>query len=84
MVFEMPFDHPVCNWNISNDKFVFQERPDSSQIYLVHLFKEHQAILYQFNLPEHVLSGRTNTKYDMVLKKFVIPEENEYNMAQYS
>ena len=29
MVFEMSFDHPVCNWNISNNKFVFQERPDS-------------------------------------------------------
>ena len=23
MVFEMPLDHPVCNWNISNNKFVF-------------------------------------------------------------
>ena len=23
MVFEMPLDYPVCNWNISNNKFVF-------------------------------------------------------------
>lgn len=26
MVFEKPLQQPVCNWNISEDKFIFQER----------------------------------------------------------
>ena len=37
MIFEKPLAKRVANWNISNNKFVFQETRDSQDVYVVRL-----------------------------------------------
>ena len=37
MIFEMPLVERVSNWNISDNKFIFQETKDSTEIYVVRL-----------------------------------------------
>lgn len=36
-MFEKSLEKPICNWNITEDKFLFQETPESPYIYLVSL-----------------------------------------------
>ena len=48
MVFERSLLKPVCNWAIDKDKFLFQEEPDSREIYLVCLFIERAPFIYKF------------------------------------
>ena len=37
MVFEKPLAQRVHSWNISNNKFIFQEQKDSKDIYVIRL-----------------------------------------------
>ena len=69
MIFERALETPCCNWNIANDKFMYQESHDSSDIYLVHLYMEKKAIVFKFTLPDDdegqsIVKNRTNTHYD--------------------
>ena len=70
MVFERALDQPCCNWNIADDKFMYQETPESPEIYLVRLFIDKKAIVFKFTLPseadeESIVDNRTNTYYDV-------------------
>lgn len=40
MVFEKPLKKPITNWNISDDKFIFQQETNSPDIYVVRLFED--------------------------------------------
>ena len=40
MVFEKPLKKPIVNWNISDDKFIFQIETNSPDIYVVRLFED--------------------------------------------
>ena len=46
MVFERKLREPVSNWNISGDKLIFQEKHDSSTIWVVKLFREKSPVLF--------------------------------------
>ena len=65
MVFERPLKQPITNWNISDDKFIFQEATDSPDIYAVRLFDQTEPIVFKFRLPEETMQGRhcVNTYY---------------------
>ena len=65
MVFEKALQQPVCNWNISGNVFLFQEKTDSSDIFLLRLYKDQQAVLFKFKLPPNIFEGRINTKFDL-------------------
>ena len=40
MLFEKSLTKPVCNWNITKDKFIFQEEPSKPEIFMVSLFPD--------------------------------------------
>ena len=77
MVFERSLRIPISNWNISNDKFIFQESKDSSTVFVVRLFLDKPPILFEFHLPAEIAKNRINSYYDKVSKKIVIPKEVE-------
>ena len=55
MIFERALDVPIMNWNISGNKFVFQETRQSRAIFIVKLFKDRTPMLFKFNLPEQAV-----------------------------
>ena len=75
MVFEKPLREPISNWNISGDKFLFQENHTSTSVFVVRLFMDRPAIIFKFNLPEDVHKNRINSYYDRESKTIVIPKE---------
>ena len=74
MVFEKALVKPVCNWNITADKFIFQEDIKKS-IYVVSLKDENLPKVYKFKLPIEKIRGQKNTRYDIKSKSFKIPKE---------
>ena len=38
MIFEKSLRQPVCNWNISRNKFIFQETVNSREVFIVRLY----------------------------------------------
>ena len=40
MVFEKSLKKPVCNWNITQDKFVFRDDPKERSLYVVSMKEE--------------------------------------------
>ena len=66
----------ISNWNISKDKFIFQEHTYSNEIYIVKLYKDKQAVVLKFILPQHAVANRINTLY--MNDRFVIPDEQDY------
>ena len=38
MVFEKSLNRPICNWNVTTDKFIFQEEPTRPEVYLISLY----------------------------------------------
>ena len=54
MIFEKPLEKPVANWNIANNKLIFMEESDSSEVWLVKLFIDKMPIIFKLNLPDHV------------------------------
>ena len=75
MVFEKPLRKPISNWNISNDKFVFQESIDDPVIYIVKLFLDAEPFLFKFKLPDKVVKNRVNSYWSSDQGRIVIPEE---------
>ena len=51
MVFERALKWPIANWNISGEKFLFQESRKSKAIYIVKLYIDKTPKLFKFNLP---------------------------------
>jgi len=37
IIYEKSLDKPVCNWNITSDKFLFQEEPSSPEVTFISL-----------------------------------------------
>ena len=40
----MALKKPICNWNITQDKFLFQEDPKKSTVHLVILADEEKSV----------------------------------------
>ena len=54
MLYEKLLEHPVCNWGISENKFMWQEIPGSGEIFLLKLFNDKRCQLHRIllmNLP---------------------------------
>ena len=85
MLFEKPLKQPIANWNISHDKFIFQETTYSSELYLVKLFDDSEAILFKFKLPDNAHKGRNrvNTVYSRDEGRFIIPQDHEIDHSEY-
>jgi len=66
---------PVSNWNITQDKFLFQEDSNSPQVFLLRLYVDKPAYLFKFSFPESVTEGLVNTFFDFDTNKFSIPKE---------
>ena len=79
MVFEKSLRQPISNWNISGDKFLFQESKDSEYVHIVKLFLDEQPYLFRFKLPLEDQSHRKNSYYDPDLERIVIPAEEGLN-----
>ena len=76
MVFEKSLRQPISNWNISGDKFIFQETKESDYIHIVKLFLDKQPYLFRFKLPLHDQSHRHNSYYDPELGRIIVPDED--------
>jgi len=76
MVFEKSMRKPCSNYNISGDKFVFQEETNSSEVYLVKLHLEEKPFVFKFTLPTHVTENRVNSHFDAQSGKFIVPTES--------
>ena len=75
MVFERSLMKPPCNWNVSNDKFLFQEESDSPEIFVVRMFLDKPPNFFKFTFPLKATTDRINTQYDVENERFVIPPE---------
>ena len=75
MVYERKLRQPISNWNISENKFIFQESKDVPIIYVVRLFLDKPPYIFKFNLPEKITKGRQNTVYNPDTERFEVPEE---------
>ena len=73
MIFERSLKKPISNWNISKDKFIFQEYAKSPIIYIVKLYLDREPHLYKFNLPDEVTKKGTNSYFDETQKRFIVP-----------
>ena len=40
LIFEKPLKRPVCNWNVIENKFLFQEDPNIPVVHMIHLYEE--------------------------------------------
>ena len=78
MLFEKQLDHPIANWNISQEWFVFQETTHSRDLHLVQFFDESPPITYKFTLPESIqIDGRINSVYDARLNNYVVASDDK-------
>lgn len=73
MVFEKALVKPVCNWNITKDKFIFQEDTNDSSIYCICL-RDNDRVpkVYKFKLPPHAIQDQDNTRWSEDENKFVL------------
>jgi len=78
LLFERPLEKPISNWNISKDKFIFQETRESPIIYIVRLFLDKEPHLHKFKLPEHVTKNGINSYFEN--GHFIVPPE-DHNAA---
>ena len=79
LIFERSLTKPISNWNISQDKFCFQESRHSSDIYIVKLFLDRKPHLYKFCLPSEIISKGVNSRYDSNLERFIVPTDGRVN-----
>ena len=61
---------------MTGDKFLFQERPNSNHIWLVHLRQEASPQIHQFNLPFNLVGGQIGTFYSKSQKRLVVPQDD--------
>ena len=54
MLFEKPLRDPVSNWQMNLGKFLFQEDPEKSEVFMVRLFDQEKPRIYKFQLPMRV------------------------------
>ena len=53
MVYERALEHRVTNWNISTDKFIFQEEGRPDVVFLVKLEIERRSTLFELHFPDN-------------------------------
>ena len=64
LVYEKPLKKPVANWNMSDNHFMFLEDTNSTSVWLVKLFEDSAPVIYRFELPESVVAGGINSRFD--------------------
>ena len=72
MVFEKPMMQPCSNWNISENIFIFSEEVNCSTIWLVKLGLEKEPVVFKFMMPNDVIEGQANSKWDDNTKNFLV------------
>ena len=82
MVFERALKWPIANWNISGEKFLFQESRKSKAIYIVKLYIDKTPKLFKFNLPVMMSRRDQFSYYSPELDKIVIPEDASFEGSQ--
>ena len=77
MLFERAVSQPVSNWNISDEKFMFQECATDRHIWLVKLKPDSTPFIYKIALPTDVVEDpkKVNTFWNAKKKRMVIPIE---------
>ena len=80
MIFEKSLPKPVSNWNICGSRLIFQEEPDSKEVWLVKLYEDKKPIVYKFTLPASVTEGEgrsapINSYFDTERNAFMVPPE---------
>ena len=73
LVFERSMHKPVCNFCISDDKFLFQEEPTSPTIFFVRLYLDKPVYVYKLNFDGKLIEGLVNTVFQG--DKYVIPDD---------
>ena len=76
MIFEKPLKQPICNWNLTGEHFLFQEKPGTPEIYLVTLRENFAPQIHLFKLHANIAMGQVSTYYDPNLKRLIVPPEN--------
>ena len=76
MVFERSLQWPVCNWNMTGDNFVFQERPNSSRVWLIHLREDQSVQIHQFKIPVKFVEDQIGTYYSSKDKRLIVPPDS--------
>ena len=74
IIFERAMSKPISNWNITRDKFLFQETANSPEVFLLQLYMDKTPILFKFKFSENVTAGRINSVFED--GEFVIPDED--------
>ena len=64
LVYEKPLKRPVANWNMKDDRFMFQEKYNSTDVWLVKLYEDKAPVIYKFELPESVVADGVNSKWN--------------------
>ena len=76
MIFEKSLKHPVCNWNMTGEYFLFQEKPSIPEIYLVKIFENESSRVHKFKLHPSVVVNQVNSYYDSYIGKLIVPPED--------
>ena len=72
LVFEKPLAKPVENWNITQDKFLFQEDANVPELFLICLNQGKQPQVFKCQLPPNLTENRHQSVPTINIKKFVI------------
>ena len=64
MVFERPLQNPPTIWSISDNKLVYVEAENQKEITLAKLFKDKEAVLFKFTLPDDLTQDEVPTSHD--------------------
>ena len=85
MIFERPLKQPISNWNISGDKFMFQERSSDPHIWLVKMYRDKQSHIFKINMPAGVMEdeSKVNSYFDQSLNRLVIPVEKPLDHTKF-
>ena len=54
---------PISNWNLTRNKFLFQERSNSPIVFMVELFMDKPPKLFKFKFSESVTAGQINSVF---------------------
>ena len=75
-MFEKALAQPVSNWNMTQDKFLFQEDENIPEVFLICLNPDKQPQVFKCQLPGDLAENRHQTVPTLNIRKFVIEQRN--------
>ena len=76
MAFERPLLRPPANWSISENKLVYVEDVDHTEITLVKLYRKKGPVVFKFHLPQGFARGYVKSSYETTR-----PESSSANLG---